>query len=59
MTGFYDLGRVWLKNEESNRWHQGVGGEFYFATARLALIQVVAGYSREGWLPYFTVGIRF
>ena len=59
MTGFYDLGRVWMKDEESNRWHQGVGGGFYFAPARLALIQVVAGYSREGWLPYFTAGFRF
>lgn len=58
-TGFYDLGRVWQKGEDSERWHQGVGGGFYFAPAQLAVVQLVAGYSREGWLPYFTVGFRF
>lgn len=58
-TGFYDLGRVWQTGESSQRWHQGVGGGFYFAPARMALLQLVAGYSREGWLPYLTVGFRF
>lgn len=58
-TGFYDLGRVWQRGQVSTRWHQGVGGGFYFAPARMALFQLVAGYSREGWLPYFTVGFRF
>jgi outer membrane protein assembly factor BamA len=58
-TGFYDLGRVWQRGESSRRWHQGVGGGFYYAPAQMALFQLVAGYSREGWLPYFTVGFRF
>jgi hypothetical protein len=59
LTGFYDLGRVWIKKEQSETWHQGVGGGFYFAPAKLAVFQLVAGYSREGWLPYFTAGFRF
>lgn len=58
-TGFYDLGRVWQRGESSRSWHQGVGGGFYYAPAQMALFQLVAGYSREGWLPYFTVGFRF
>ena len=59
MTGFYDVGRVWEKHESSNVWHQGVGGGFYFAPAQLAVFQVLAGYSKEGWYPYVIMGFRF
>jgi len=25
----------------------------------MAVFQLVAGYSQEGWYPYFTMGFRF
>ncbi len=59
LVGFYDVGRVWEKNEKSTKWHQGVGGGIYFAPAQLLLLQLVAGKSVEGWYPYFTMGCRF
>ena len=59
VTGFYDAGRVWVKGESSNVWHQGVGGGLYFAPAQMAVIQVQAGYSNEGWYPYIIMGFRF
>lgn len=59
MLGFYDLGRVWLKDEQSDKWHQGAGGGLYFAPAKLAVISVVAGHSVEGWYPYIKLGFRF
>ena len=59
ITGFYDVGRVWEKSESSNTWHQGVGGGLYFAPAQMAVIQVKAGYSNEGWFPYVIMGFRF
>jgi hypothetical protein len=59
MTGFYDVGRVWEKNESSGTWHQGVGGGFYFAPAQMAVFQVLAGWSKEGWFPYVIMGFRF
>ena len=59
LTGFYDVGRVWVKNESSDIWHQGVGGGIYFAPAQMAVIQVQAGYSNEGWYPYVIMGFRF
>lgn len=39
--GGYDYGRVWLKNEHSNQWHQAVGGGLWLngvntVTARLS-----------------------
>lgn len=59
MVGFYDAGQVWAKGYNSNTVHQGVGGGFYFAPAQMAVFQIVAGYSQEGWYPYFTFGFRF
>lgn len=59
MTSFFDLGRVWEENDNSGEWHAGVGGGFYFAPAHMVVLQLVAGYSKEGWLPYFTMGFRF
>ncbi|HLG41246.1 MAG TPA: BamA/TamA family outer membrane protein [Chitinophagaceae bacterium] len=59
ITGFFDAGRVWEKNDNSGEWHTGVGGGFYFAPAQLVVLQLVAGYSTEGWFPYFTMGFRF
>lgn len=59
LTGFYDVGRVWQDGESSHVWHQGVGGGLYFAPAYMAVFSLVAGYSREGWYPYFTMGLRF
>jgi len=52
-------GRVWEENDNSGEWHAGVGGGFYFAPAHMVVLQLVAGYSKEGWLPYFTMGFRF
>lgn len=59
VLAFYDVGRVWTRNEQSKIWHQGTGGGLYFAPAKLAVLSVVAGYSKEGWYPYITVGFRF
>jgi hypothetical protein len=58
-TGFFDVGRVWEKDDDSGKWHNGVGGGFYFAPAQLAVLQIVVGYSREGWYPAFSMGFRF
>jgi hypothetical protein len=59
LTGFFDIGRVWEKNDVSGKWHNGVGGGIYFAPAQIAVLQFVMGHSSEGWYPYFTMGFRF
>jgi hypothetical protein len=56
---FFDIGRVWDKNDQSNKWHNGTGGGLYFAPAQIAVIQVVAAHSVEGWYPYLSLGFRF
>lgn len=59
LSGFYDVGRVWNKNDQSAIWHQGVGGGFYFAPASIFVLQIQAGYSTEGWYPEFSFQYRF
>jgi len=59
ITRFYDVGRVWAQHENSREWHNGAGGGLYFAPAQMAVLRVVAGYSREGWYPYIAPGFRF
>lgn len=59
LIGFYDIGRVWEKDEHSNKWHNGVGGGLFFAPAQMIVIRGLAGYSSEGWLPFVVVGMRF
>jgi hypothetical protein len=59
IVGFYDMGRVWEKGQPSHKWHSGTGGGIYFAPAQMALFQLVAGHSIEGWYPYFSMGWRF
>jgi len=59
LTGFFDTGRVWIDNDNSNKWHVGQGGGIYFMPAGLTLFQVVAAHSTEGWYPYFSLLLRF
>ncbi len=59
VLAFYDIGKVWQQGYNDKSWHQGVGGGIYFAPAQLFVFQMLAGYSNEGWYPYFTAGFRF
>ena len=56
---FNDIGRVWVPGESSSTWHDGYGGGIYVVPAQLILIHAVAGFSREGVLPYVSIGFRF
>jgi Omp85 superfamily domain/Calcineurin-like phosphoesterase len=59
LVAFYDIGKVWQEGYDDHKWHQGVGGGLYFAPAQLFVFQMVMGYSKEGWYPYFSAGFRF
>ncbi|MXV16798.1 polyphosphate kinase 1 [Hufsiella ginkgonis] len=58
-TGFYDTGRVWEKGEKSGAWHHSAGGGVFVSPAGFAVVQLLAGYSKEGWYPYFTMRFRY
>lgn len=59
VAGFYDVGRVWQSGDHSRKWHQGVGGGLFLVPAYMAVFRLYAGYSPEGWYPYFSMGFRF
>ncbi|WP_090662493.1 BamA/TamA family outer membrane protein [Parafilimonas terrae] len=59
LLGFFDVGRVWVDNENSAKWHNGFGGGIYFAPAQLFLLRATLAYSEEGWYPYISFGFRF
>jgi hypothetical protein len=59
LSGFYDVGRVWVSDEHSDKIHQGIGGGLYFAPASLTVLQVLAAHSDEGWYPYIAFNFRF
>jgi hypothetical protein len=59
ITGFWDVGRVWEKHDNSGKWHHGKGGGIYFAPASIMAFSFVVGHSGEGLYPYFTMGLRF
>jgi hemolysin activation/secretion protein len=58
ITGFYDAGRVWEKEDHSTVWHHGVGGGIYFAPAEMLMIQALVGHTVEGWWPSFSLQLR-
>jgi hypothetical protein len=59
LLGFYDVGRVWKRDETSTLWHHGVGGGVYFAPASLTVVRFVMGHSSDGWYPYVSLNFRY
>lgn len=59
IIGFNDIGRVWEPGESSKKWHEGYGGGIYVSPAEVLLLQFVMGFSREGALPYISIGFSF
>lgn len=59
VVGFNDIGRVWVPEESSDKWHHGYGGGIYIVPAELILVQAVVGHSVEGTLPYISIGFTF
>ncbi|RYY69885.1 MAG: hypothetical protein EOO13_08195 [Chitinophagaceae bacterium] len=45
--GFYDFGRVWLKNEDNNDWHTGYGGGVILVPFNKIAISASYGVSKD------------
>ncbi len=58
ITGFYDIGRVWLKGERSKKWHSAVGAGFYFIPYNQFVISASAGISGKDRVLSFNVGTK-
>ena len=58
LVGFDDIGRVWLRGENSRRWHNAYGGGFYFMPFNLTVITATIATSGEETLFNFTLGTK-
>ncbi|MEP6711242.1 MAG: metallophosphoesterase [Ferruginibacter sp.] len=58
LVGFDDIGRVWLRGEESDKWHNSYGGGLYFVPFNLVMISAVVGVSNEDHLFNFSVSTK-
>ena len=56
---FNDVGRVWLENEESNKWHHGYGGGLWLSPFEMAVITASYGFSEEASIFSLNFNIVF
>ncbi len=59
LVAFNELGKVWLKDETSNRWHYSYGGGLYYAAYNFVLLSATVGFSKEEQLFNFSMGTKF
>ncbi|MGI8582924.1 MAG: BamA/TamA family outer membrane protein [Chitinophagaceae bacterium] len=59
VIGFYDIGKVWMRNEKSKRWHQSYGGGFYYSPFNILIVSATVGISKEDGLFNFSLGTKF
>jgi len=58
IVGFNDVGRVWVKNDQSKIWHDGYGTGLYYTPFNMAIISATIAFSNEESLFNFTIGTK-
>jgi DNA repair exonuclease SbcCD nuclease subunit len=58
LVAFNDVGRVWLKGENSRKWHYAYGGGFYYVPYNMVLVSATVALSNEERLVNFTLGTK-
>jgi Omp85 superfamily domain/Calcineurin-like phosphoesterase len=56
---FNDIGRVWIENDNSSKWHNGFGGGLWIAPLKRLAITASITKSDEETLPLITFGWQF
>ncbi len=59
LTGFYDLGRVWYKDESSSNWHDGYGAGLWISFFNSFVINIQQEFSKEDRLLSFGIGFLY
>jgi hypothetical protein len=58
LIGFGDVGRVWMPNEISKKWHSSYGTGLYYTPFNLVIISGTVAFSKEETLFNFSVGTK-
>lgn len=59
LLGFYDIGRVWMPNEKSSKWHDGYGGGVVIIPFNKITLSAMYGLSSEGDNLFFRAELFF
>ncbi len=59
IIGFNDFGRVWLKGENSSKWHHGYGGGIWISPFKIAVLSATYELSRDEDPGLFSVRFRY
>jgi hypothetical protein len=59
IIGFDDVGRVWMENENSKKWHNAYGTGLYFTPYEYVLVSATVAFSKEENLFNFSIGTKF
>ena len=59
MIAGFDLGRVWLDQEDSKLWHYSAGGGLWLSAIDMAAAQINLFHGREGWRFTFGFNLDF
>jgi len=57
--GFNELGKVWMRDQASKKWHHSVGGGLYYTMFNAVIVSAGAAYSKENVLFNISIGPRF
>ena len=58
IVAFNDFGRVWMKGEHSNTWHDAYGGGLYYTPFNMVIVSATTAISGEDFLFNFTLGAK-
>ena len=59
LIGFYDSGRVWLKQEDSDKWHHGFGAGFWISPFNMAIFTATYNWSQEDRMFQLNLNFMF
>lgn len=57
--GGFDYGRIWIKNDHSNKWNNSYGGGFFINRAELLTANLGLFNSIAGLRLAFSLGFQF
>lgn len=59
LLAFYDTGRIWADNDESDKWLSGYGGGFWISPLRRLVLTITYAASKEDKMPLVGLGWKF
>jgi hypothetical protein len=58
LTGFFDIGRVWLDGEKTRIWHPAYGAGVYFVPYNKFMVTGSVGFSAKESMFSFVLGTK-